>query len=722
MERKRKTLFALGCALLLGLSSCGEEEISKTHSSIEDTSTSISSSGPTSTSPVATPEEGEHAIEVKGSEGVTVRASEDFAAPGKAISLSVELSVGYELESLTINGEPLTLANHHAGFEMPDEDVLIEATARKASYLISVLSPVGIAISCEKDSAFYGEEITLTYEDGAYYRLSKLTVNGVEIEFSNGQASFPMPADNVLIEGESELTKGILDTPSNVKLEGTMLSFDPVDGATNGYAIRLNEDDSKIYLTSETTIDLANTPLYAMFENGENKIEVRAEGTDVDLLSRFSSPISYIFGVDESLLQDFLAKVNAIGEVTESSLSAIEAAKQAYLSLDEVTKLDSRAEQGKQTLDEKDGEYFIVLINKAKESLSEQDKQAAVSYYEDELLNKNSQKANEALQTAITSTCQTRVMYYESGLRLYVFANGINILGDSLLGGLPEVTGQDGKEASLSGVAGAKYIDGVLPGEAYSVSFGGTDYGTIAIPETMEGRCYGITFEGNAFGSNVTDDMGYDHFRVDVYLQSGVSGDLTLTSAPIATSTCETGNMGTLVQDINEELYKNGYAGKSLDLTFVFYPESEDGSKIGQVTIESIGDLHLDVMTELRLPKDREDQFYVFSSGDTAGRLNWMWETFQEGGNAYAEQIECMRVYVIDINGDEVGTFDLDFRKGDLYTYKEDIEAWLYENNLPEGDYSFTAKLIAKEGSEYSDSEYYKQTDYYHYVPREASR
>ena len=99
-----------------------------------------------------------------------------------------------------------------------------------------------------------------------------------------------------------------------------------------------------------------------------------------------------------------------------------------------------------------------------------------------------------------------------------------------------------------------------------------------------------------------------------------------------------------------------------------------------------------------------------------------MWETFQEGGNAYAEQIECMRVYVIDINGDEVGTFDLDFRKGDLYTYKEDIEAWLFENNLPEGDYCFTAKLIAKEGSEYSDSEYYKQTAYYHYVPREASR
>ena len=352
--------------MLLGLSSCGEEEISKTHSSKEDTSTSISSSGSTSTSPIATPEEGEHAIEVKGSEGVTINASEDFAVPGKAISLSVVLAVGYELYSLTINGEPLTLANRHAGFEMPDEDVLIEATARKASYLISVLSPVGIAISCEKDSAFYGEEITLTYEDGAYYRLSKLTVNGIEIEFANGRASFPMPDDNVLIEGESELTKGILDTPSNVKLEGTVLSFDPVEGATNGYAIRLNEDDSKIYLTSQTTVDLATTPLDALFENGENKIEVRAEGTDVDLLSRFSSPISYIFGIDEPLLQDFLSKVNAIGEVTESSLSAIEAAKQAYLALDEVTKLDSRAEQGKRTLDEKDGEYFIVLINKAK--------------------------------------------------------------------------------------------------------------------------------------------------------------------------------------------------------------------------------------------------------------------------------------------------------------------------------------------------------------------
>ena len=243
----------------------------------------------------------------------------------------------------------------------------------------------------------------------------------------------------------------------------------------------------------------------ALVETGENKIEVRAEGTEIDLLSRFSSPISYIFGVDEPLLQDFLSKVNAIGEVTESSLSAIEAAKQAYLALDEVTKLDSRAKQGKQTLDEKDGEYFIVLINKAKESLSEEDKQAAASYYEDELLNKNSQKANKALQIAITSTCQNRVMYYESGLRLYVFTNGINILGDSLLGGMPEVTGQDGKAAALSGVAGAKYVDGVLPGEAYSVSFGGTDYGTIVIPETMEGRCYGITFEGNAFGSNATN-------------------------------------------------------------------------------------------------------------------------------------------------------------------------------------------------------------------------
>lgn len=724
---KKKSLIVLACSLGFILAACGETGASSesTTSGVSTSSSlvhdSASSEGEVSSEAEETPasssseEEESFAIAIETDEGVSVVANKEKAPAGEEVELTITLAKGYRLKTLTLDGEELPFSNGHASFEMPEHSVVIAATSEKILYTLTIDEPEGVSITANTMTPTYGEEVVLTYVVSSHYELTGLTMNGETLAFADGTATFAMPDEDVTIAGTSTFTKGILEAPENVALNGLTLTFDAVEGATNGYAIRVNEDDDNLLLVNETTVDLEATSLNALFKDGANTIEVRAEGTELDTVSAWSAPVAYLKGVDEEAVSSFVEAVEAIGEVTSSSLPAIEAAKAAYEALDDISLLDPRVDGAKETLDKADGTYFKLLVEKAAETGGESDKAAAVSYYENDLDAKESEEARAALSISISTKCDAQFLAYDTGIRLYIYATGINILGQNVEDDSvrPVVRNADGTEMTLLGGNGAYYLDNLTSGDTYRATFEGEDLGTFTVPTIIPQYCVGISWEGNAFGT--TGMTGQDRFGVDVYLASDVTDDFTITGPRLGHFTTDTGNMGNLLTNVNEFLYRSGYAGETLDLTFIFYGEKADGSAISAFNSQGVGYYTMNVMTELRLATYGTIRVIPVGENDE-GRVEWAWEIFQEVNPQYAS-VDALVFDVLDKDGATVGTIVMDYEAGDRYLMKADVEAWLAEQGLPEGDYCFSAYLRAKEGSEYSDSNRYPTTEYYHYVP-----
>lgn len=725
---KKKSLIVLACSLGFILAACGETGVSS-ESTPSGASTSSSLAGTAASSeeeasseieetPASSSSEEEEetfAIAIKTDEGVSVVANKEKAKAGDEVEVTITLAKGYQLKTLTLDGKELAYSNGHASFEMPEHNVEIAATSEKIVYTLTIDEPEGVSITASTMAPTYGEEVVLTYVVSSHYELTGLTMNGETLAFADGTAAFAMPDENVTIAGTSTFTKGILEAPENVALNGLTLTFDAVEGATNGYAIRVNEDDDNLLLVNETTVDLEATSLNALFKDGANTIEVRAEGTDLDTVSAWSVPVTYLKGVDEEAVSSFVEAVEAIGEVTSSSLPAIEAAKTAYEALDDISLLDPRVDGAKETLDKADGTYFKLLVEKAAETEAEGDKAAAVSYYENDLDAKESEEALAALSISISTKCDAQFLAYDTGIRLYVYATGINILGQNVEDDSvrPVVKDASGTEMTLLGGNGAYYLDNLTSGDTYTATFEGEDLGTFTVPTIIPQYCVGISWEGNAFGT--TGMTGQDRFGIDVYFASDVTSDFTITGPRFGHFTTATGNMGNLLTDVNEALYRSGYAGQTLDLTFIFYGEKADGSAISAFNSQGVGYYTMNVMTELRLATYGTIRVIPVGQNDE-GRVEWPWEIFQAANPQY-ESIDALVIDVLDQGGTTVGTIVMDYEAGDRYLMKADVEAWLAEQGLPEGDYCFSAYLRAKEGTEYSDSNRYPTTEYYHYVP-----
>ncbi len=107
------------------------------------------------------------------------------------------------------------------------------------------------------------------------------------------------------------------------------------------------------------------------------------------------------------------------------------------------------------------------------------------------------------------------------------------------------------------------------------------------------------------------------------------------------------------------------------------------------------------------------------------GRLVWPWEIFMEETNPEANSVNYIKVFILSSDSDEfnennaLASFNIDYRNGDTFTNKEDIETILKNNNLPSGNYCFLIKLVAFEESALIDSSYYPLTESYYYTVEE---
>lgn len=690
---KHRKPFFIVCLAASLLCSCADK---KGSSSLESGSSSSDLSLSSSSSSSSLEDESLPEVRIVEAEGIRASGGGRYEV-GEEVVIGISVAKGYKLLGASLNGIPAAISNNHLRFTMGEDDVEVAFEIEHCLYSVILDCQYGVYATADKTQAHCGETVSLEVEALDGYAFDHIEVNGLTIE----GLSFAMGEEDARVKVFSSVSQSIAQTPENLAISGSILSFVPVIGATS-YLIRINGQDS--FETTQNSIDLAQSPASSYLVPGINEIEVAAKASG-SFTSFYSNPIEYLFGVDAEAVDGFLKSVESIGEVTLDSQSAIASAIAYYKGMDSVSKLDPRVDGALETLKESDGAYFLLLVEKAAESLKEEDITSAQDYYS-AMLGKDSPSATTALGIALGENCSAKPVHYSSYSRLYVFAYCLNVLGQKIAASAPEVH-SGGELIPLSGGDGAYYLS-AQEGESYSLSFNGHDYGQLTMPSRLSGFVFGIT-DGGAFGSSVES---FDHYVTEAYLSSSVSADLTLATEPLVSVTSTSQSFSP--SSLDEALYRAGYGGQTLSLKLLIYGIDGEGNT-SYIDPQSVHDYSLTVMDSLRLSAFGTIRVIPAGSNDE-GRVEWPWEIFMENANPQSDEVDTLNLIVIDEKGSEAGTIVMDYEAGDRYLMKQDVIEWLNESGLPLGRYSFKPYLKAKPGSEYGDSPFYPTTDYYDYA------
>ncbi len=179
--------------------------------------------------------------------GGTVTASPASATQGETVTLEATPDTGWRLDSWEVQdaaGNPITVTDN--SFTMPDGAVTINAIFVKIDYSITVESAANGSVSADKETANYGDTITLTIEPVDGYALSTLTYTPqggepVNVGGSGNSRTFTMPAGNVAISAaftvlaysvnvaESITGGSVAATPTNANVGETIVLVPTAD-------------------------------------------------------------------------------------------------------------------------------------------------------------------------------------------------------------------------------------------------------------------------------------------------------------------------------------------------------------------------------------------------------------------------------------------------------------------------------------------------------------
>ena len=122
----------------------------------------------------------------------TASVEREWANKDDEINITVKPDDGYMLDTITVNGEPITGTT----FKMPAEDVTIEVTFKLMEYPVTIKAGEGGTAQVSKTIANVDDEITITVKPDACFELDKITVNGATITGN----TFTMLAHKVEVE------------------------------------------------------------------------------------------------------------------------------------------------------------------------------------------------------------------------------------------------------------------------------------------------------------------------------------------------------------------------------------------------------------------------------------------------------------------------------------------------------------------------------------------
>ena len=148
---------------------------------------------------------------------VAVTGGATAAKAGNTVTLSITPDMGCEFVSLTVNGEAI----EGNSFTMPAEDVAISAVFKKIDYKITIKPDECGTITVDKETAQYGDTVTVTVTPNEGYIVHAVYVNGEAIEGT----TFKMPAEDVEIFVGYE-TKGSIETEGGTSPSGITISFE----------------------------------------------------------------------------------------------------------------------------------------------------------------------------------------------------------------------------------------------------------------------------------------------------------------------------------------------------------------------------------------------------------------------------------------------------------------------------------------------------------------
>ncbi len=148
-------------------------------------------------------------VTITPAENGTVTADKQTAKYGETVTLTITPNEGYEFDRLTVlDGETqvdvtITTDGKYT-FVMPAGNVEVSATYKAIYYDIVIVPPVSGNVTADKETANYGETVTLTITPNEGYEFDQLRVLDGETQVdvtttTEGKYTFVMPAGNVVI-------------------------------------------------------------------------------------------------------------------------------------------------------------------------------------------------------------------------------------------------------------------------------------------------------------------------------------------------------------------------------------------------------------------------------------------------------------------------------------------------------------------------------------------
>ena len=168
----------------------------------------------------------DYTVTIEPAENGTVIADKATANIGESVTLTVTPDEGYEFDQLTVmNGTTqvdvtITTEGNYT-FTMPAGNVNITATFKAIDYNVIIVTPVSGNVTPDKETAHYGETVTLTVVPDEGYELDAIhVINGTTaltvVPVEEGIYTFVMPANDVVISTlfKEATGTGINDIPA----------------------------------------------------------------------------------------------------------------------------------------------------------------------------------------------------------------------------------------------------------------------------------------------------------------------------------------------------------------------------------------------------------------------------------------------------------------------------------------------------------------------------
>ena len=199
----------------------------------------------------------EHAIKINGDDNGQVYINNRFANAGDVINLSIVPAPGYELVSVTVNGEAFS----GDSFVMPDEDVNIDVVFNRLMYSITLNSFNHGKATLSQTTAGYGDEIELTIIPDEWYEFDSIMVNDTIYH----DTKFTMPDKDVTVYVKLK----------SVECE-VILKYDTSRGDCTLVLGPSEESKDKIYVPYNTQLSI-NIDIFSGYYLSDIKVNGKAE-------------------------------------------------------------------------------------------------------------------------------------------------------------------------------------------------------------------------------------------------------------------------------------------------------------------------------------------------------------------------------------------------------------------------------------------------------------